>query len=56
MYTNDVSSGKIFGEDKTEGWIIGEDGSKEQFLSGTKATLANLLLDKVKDKLGYPRE
>lgn len=56
IYTNDVSSGKIFGEDKTEGWIIGEDGSKEQFLSGTKATLANLLLDKVRDKLGYPRE
>lgn len=52
IYTNDVSSGKIFGEDKTEGWIIGKDGSKEQFLSGTKATLANLLLDKVKDKLG----
>ena len=52
IYTNDVSSGKIFGEDKTEGWIIDEDGSKEQFLSGTKATLANLLLDKVRDKLG----
>ncbi|MEN9735310.1 MAG: hypothetical protein RL129_20 [Actinomycetota bacterium] len=52
IYTNDVSGGKIFGEDETEGWLLSAEGHKIQFPKGSKETLANLLLDVAKDKLG----
>ena len=52
LYTNDVTSGKIFGSDETEGWILSKGGHKEFFPLASKKTLADLLLDKVKNKLG----
>lgn len=51
IYTNDVSDGKIFGSDDTEGWIISKEGHKEEFSCGPKTTLAHILLDRAKDKL-----
>jgi phosphopantothenoylcysteine decarboxylase/phosphopantothenate--cysteine ligase len=52
IYANDVSNGEIFGSDETHGWVISNKGHKEEFSRNTKTTLAHLLLDKAKDKLG----
>lgn len=52
IYSNDVSEGKIFGSDETQGWLLSNDGHKLEFKRDSKSTLANLLLDKVKNKLG----
>lgn len=52
IYSNDVSDGKIFGADETEGWLMSNEGHKEEISVVSKTTLAHLLLDRAKDKLG----
>ena len=52
IYSNDVSDGKIFGADETEGWLLGNEGHKEEISKVSKTTLAHILLDRAKDKLG----
>mgnify|MGYP000066484620 CR=1 FL=1 len=52
IYLNDVSDGKIFGDDKTIGEIISKDGKLIEFQRESKMTLANTLLDIAIDKLG----
>ena len=52
IYTNDVSGGAIFGSDQTSGWILSAEGHKIEVNEISKVTLANQLLDIVKDKLG----
>jgi phosphopantothenoylcysteine decarboxylase/phosphopantothenate--cysteine ligase len=52
IYSNDVSDGKIFGADETEGWLMSNEGHKEEISLISKTTLAHLLLDRAKDKLG----
>jgi phosphopantothenoylcysteine decarboxylase/phosphopantothenate--cysteine ligase len=52
IFANDVANGEIFGSDETQGWLISNDGHKEEFPKNSKTTLAHLLLDKAKDKLG----
>lgn len=51
IYLNDVSTGEIFGSETTQGLFISKDGSQSAFSKGSKATLANQLLDLVVDKL-----
>ena len=51
IYLNDVSTGEIFGSETTQGLFISKDGSQSTFSKGSKATLANQLLDLVVDKL-----
>jgi phosphopantothenoylcysteine decarboxylase/phosphopantothenate--cysteine ligase len=51
IYSNDVSDGKIFGADETEGWLMSNEGHKEEISVVSKTTLAHLLLDRAKDKL-----
>jgi phosphopantothenoylcysteine decarboxylase/phosphopantothenate--cysteine ligase len=52
IYSNDVSDGKIFGADETEGWLMSNEGHKEEISAISKTTLAHLLLDRAKNKLG----
>lgn len=52
IYSNEVSDGKIFGADETEGWLMSNEGHKEEISVVSKTTLAHLLLDRAKDKLG----
>lgn len=62
LYINDVSGGKIFGEDETSGEIYGistHGGSATTLESVTaisKVTLANKLLDLAVDKLGLSHD
>jgi len=52
LYVNNVKSNEIFGSDTTAGTII--SGRGEELITGcSKDTLANILLDKVVDELGY---
>ena len=51
IYLNDVSTGEIFGSDSTQGVFIKSDGNEIPVSKSNKATLANLLLDLVLDKL-----
>ena len=52
LYVNNVKSNVIFGSDTTAGTII--SGRGEEPITGcSKDTLANILLDKVVDELGY---
>jgi len=52
IYLNDVSNGKIFGEDETEGVVLSPDGNETPFAKASKMTLANNLLNIAIDKLG----
>ena len=52
IYLNDVSNGKIFGEDETEGVVLSPDGNETTFAKASKMTLANNLLNIAIDKLG----
>jgi phosphopantothenoylcysteine decarboxylase/phosphopantothenate--cysteine ligase len=52
IYVNDVSEGKVFGHDETQGSIITKDGEIYPFETGTKKTLAHKLLSIALDKLG----
>ena len=51
IYLNDVSTGEIFGSDSTQGVFITSDGKEITVSKSNKATLANQLLDLIKDKL-----
>ena len=52
LYVNNVKNNEIFGSDTTAGTIISSQG--EELITGcSKDTLANILLDKVVDELGY---
>ena len=52
LYVNNVKSNEIFGSETTAGTII--SGRGEELITGcSKDTLANILLDKVVDELGY---
>ena len=52
LYVNNVKSNEIFGSDTTAGTIISSHG-EEPITGCSKDTLANILLDKVVDELGY---
>lgn len=51
IYLNDVSTGEIFGSDSTQGVFITSEGIEIPVSKSNKATLANQLLDLIKDKL-----
>jgi len=51
IYLNDVSTGDIFGSDTTQGLILTSEGLEIAVSRGSKATLANQLLDLVRIKL-----
>ncbi len=51
IYLNDVSNGDIFGSETTQGLFITSDGREIPVSKSNKATLANQLLDLIKDKL-----
>lgn len=52
IYANDVSGGAIFGSERTKGVLISKQGHTEEIPEMNKVTLAHLLLDRAKDKLG----
>ncbi len=52
IYVNDVSDGAIFGADSTEGAIIDREGNISPVASTSKDSLAHLLLDVARNKLG----
>ena len=51
IYLNDVSTGEIFGSDSTQGVFITNEGTEIPVSKSNKATLANQLLNLIKDKL-----
>ncbi len=51
IYLNDVSTGEIFGSDSTQGVFITSEGKEIPVSKSNKATLANQLLNLIKDKL-----
>jgi phosphopantothenoylcysteine decarboxylase / phosphopantothenate---cysteine ligase len=51
IYLNDVSTGEIFGSDSTQGVFITSEGKEIPVSKSNKATLANQLLDLIKNKL-----
>lgn len=52
IYLNDVSGGKIFNSEMTQGILLAIDGSQEDLSERSKDTLAHLLLDRAKNRLG----
>ena len=52
IFLNDVSNGAIFGEDKTSGILIDNNGKSIECKLQGKDTLADLILDSALDKLG----
>lgn len=52
IFVNDVSGGAIFGADSTEGAIIDREGNISPVASTSKDSLAHLLLDVARNKLG----
>jgi phosphopantothenoylcysteine decarboxylase/phosphopantothenate--cysteine ligase len=52
IYVNDVSEGKIFGHDETQGILITKDGDLYPCETMSKKTLAQKLLSIALDKLG----
>lgn len=52
IYLNDVSGGKIFNSEMTQGILLTIDGSREDLSERSKDTLAHLLLDRAKNRLG----
>lgn len=50
IYANDISHGDLFGSDETSGYLITSEEATEVKLT-SKETLANLLLDKVAERL-----
>ena len=51
IYLNDVSTGEIFGSDSTQGVFVTSEGKEIPVSKSNKATLANQLLNLIKDKL-----
>jgi phosphopantothenoylcysteine decarboxylase/phosphopantothenate--cysteine ligase len=52
IYLNDVSGGKIFNSEMTQGILLTIDGSREDLSERSKDTLAHLMLDRAKNRLG----
>jgi phosphopantothenoylcysteine decarboxylase/phosphopantothenate--cysteine ligase len=52
IYVNDVSEGKVFGHDETQGFILTKDGEIYPCETMSKKTLAHKLLSIALDKLG----
>ena len=52
IFLNDVTNGAIFGEDKTSGILIDNNGKSIECKLQGKDTLADLILDSALDKLG----
>jgi phosphopantothenoylcysteine decarboxylase / phosphopantothenate---cysteine ligase len=52
IFANDVSQGQVFGQDQTSGIILDSEGNRVDFTQGSKDTLAQVLLDQAKNKLG----
>ena len=52
LYVDDVSHGKIFGKDTTQGMILTRHGAEIAVKEASKDALANLLLDHAIRQLG----
>jgi phosphopantothenoylcysteine decarboxylase/phosphopantothenate--cysteine ligase len=52
IYLNNVSGGAIFGADQTSGLLIDSNGEILECNNQSKDTLADLLLDRARNKLG----
>jgi len=52
IFMNDVSDGKIFGEDYTQGTLIHSNGERHEFSPSSKVTLAENILQIAANKLG----
>lgn len=47
LMVNAVTGGKVFGEERNQGWILGADGSQSEVLDGTKHEVAVALWDAI---------
>ena len=52
IYVNDVSDGKIFGDDQTTGMLIAKSGNVIDVPMISKDTLSEILLDQLLVELG----
>jgi phosphopantothenoylcysteine decarboxylase/phosphopantothenate--cysteine ligase len=52
IYLNDISAGKIFNSEITQGILLSAGGLREEFSEAGKDTLAHLLLDRARSRLG----
>jgi phosphopantothenoylcysteine decarboxylase/phosphopantothenate--cysteine ligase len=53
LFVNDVSEGKVFGADRTSGFLIDGGGSVSRYVEVSKYELADRLLDAVKERLDH---
>lgn len=53
LFVNDVSGGKVFGEDKTYGFLLGPQGVVGSFSNSSKALVASSIVDAIKERLSH---
>ena len=53
IYLNSIADGAVFGSNQTQGWLLDSQGPELRITPGSKDTLARLLFDQIKTKLGY---
>ena len=53
IFVNDVSEGRIFGSDRTSGFLMGNDGSVDRCVDVSKSELADRILDAIKGRLDH---
>ena len=54
LMVNSVAGGKVFGERRNSGWILGSDGSQVEVADGSKLVVAAQILDAAEGLLGRP--
>lgn len=52
LMVNSVAGGKVFGERRNSGWILGRDGSQIEVADGSKLAVAAQILDAAEGALG----
>ena len=53
LFVNDVSEGKVFGEEETHGFLLGPEGVLGSFMKSTKAVVAGSIIDAIKERLSH---
>lgn len=51
LFVNDVSEGRVFGSDSTEGFLLNSEGEIHRFVNSSKGDVARSILDAVSERL-----
>lgn len=51
LFVNDVSEGRVFGSDSTEGFLLNAEGEIHRFVNSSKGDVARSILDAVRERL-----